>query len=322
MNDIDVSIIIVSYNTRDLTLDCVRSVYDQTSSSCEVIVVDNNSTDGSAEAVAADFPQAIVLANRDNRGFAAANNQGMEIAKGRHVLLLNPDTVIREEAIDKCLEFMDANPEIGVLGCKVLGADNQRQSTCFMTPTLKGIVYSLFIPVALSRSSRRFGRGRYVGNDWSKLQDVAVVAGCFMLVRREVLNKVGLMDPNYFMYQEEVDWCYRIRRAGWRIVYFPDAWITHYGGQATDQYSEKMLILQTKSRLYFIRKHHGKTTAFMANFVMLVHNLIRMPFVWLVRILPSRTPISRHLTMRVLFQRIVFHLRAMKNLDEVISFRV
>jgi len=320
MQDVDVSIIIVSYNTCDLTLDCIRSVYAQTIASCEVIVIDNNSTDGSPEAIANEFPQVIMIANHDNRGFAAANNQGMEIARGRYILLLNPDTLIRENAIDKCLEYTDANAEIGILGCQVFGADNYRQSTCFHPPTLRGTIYSLFIPVALSRRSRILGRGRYIGNNWSQVQDVAVIAGCFMFVRHEILERVGLMDPNYFMYQEEVDWCYRTIRAGWRIVYYPEAWITHYGGQSADQYSEEMLILQTKSRLYFMRKHYGKKTAALANFVLLIHNLIRVPFVWLVKILPSSTSIGRHLTITVLFRRIIFHVRAILHLDDVISY--
>jgi len=315
----DVSVIIVSYNTRELTLNCLRSVYAQTRDlSFEVFVVDNASADGSAEVIAAEFPQVHLIANADNRGFAAANNQGMRIAHGRYILLLNPDTLIRNHAIEKCLAYMDQRYDIGVLGCLVHGIDNQRQSTCFRIPTLRWALMDFLVPVVISRRSKLLGRARYVGCDWSQIRDVEVVAGCFMLVRREVLDQAGLFDPNYFMYQEEVDWCYRIRRAGWRIVYYPHARITHYGGSSADQVSEEMLLTQVRSRLYFMRKHRGRASAACLNLLLLLQNLTRVPFVWLAPVLPG-TQLGRRLTLRVLRRRLALHARAIFSLEREVS---
>lgn len=315
----DVSVIIVSYNTRELTVDCVRSVFAQTRDvSLEVFVVDNASTDGSAAAIAVEFPQVRLIANTENRGFAAANNQAMRIASGRYVLLLNPDALVRESAINKCLAYMDAHLDIGVLGCLVQGADNQRQSTCFRVPSLRRALLDFLVPVAISRRSKLLGRARYVGCDWSQIRDVEVVAGCFMLVRREVLDQAGLFDSNYFMYQEEVDWCYRIRRAGWRIVYYPHAHITHYGGRSADQVSEEMLLAQVRSRLYFMRKHCGRASAACLNLLLLLQNLTRVPFVWLAPVMPG-TQLGRRLTLSVLRRRLALHARAIFSLEREVS---
>lgn len=258
---LDVSVIIVSWNTRDILRDCLKSVYDQThASSFEIIVVDNASRDGTTEMVRASFPHVTLISNEDNRGFAAANNQGLRIALGRYVLLLNPDTIILDRAIEKTLAFADQNPDIGVVGCQVLENETTIQRTCFSFPTVLNL---MLINSGLSRllpRSHVFGRPEIGWWNRDTQRDVDVVSGMFMLVRRKAMMQVGLMDEDYFIYAEEADWCYRFWRAGWRCVFAPVAQIIHLdgGSKSTRQVSAKMYVQCQKSILLLHRKRFGR----------------------------------------------------------------
>lgn len=256
----DVSIIIVNWNTRDIVRDCLKSVYERTHGiDYEVIVVDNASADGSTDMVKEEFPQTILIANFDNRGFAAANNQGMKIAKGRYVLLLNPDTIILDGAIQKSVSYADGHPDIGVLGCQVWLNEDQIQRTCFSFPSVYGLILQLLgLPRLLPRS-RAFGWIDYGRWDRTTPMDVDVVSGMFMLVRRQAIEQVGLMDEDYFVYAEETDWCHRIKKAGWRCAFTPDARIIHLdgGSKSTDLVKVKMYVQMQKSILIYYKKRCG-----------------------------------------------------------------
>ncbi len=312
---IDVSVVIVSYNTRDVTVECVRSVFEKTTGcTFEVIVVDNASSDGSAEAIAAACPEAIVIANTDNKGFAGANNDGLAIAKGRYLLLLNPDTLVNEGSIRDVLEYCESNPDAGIVGCRCFNVDGSQQSTIFRYKRFSEVVINVFVPNKWMRKSRRLGRSRYIGADLDQTLDVEVVAGCYMMVRRECYERVGGMDDRFFMYAEEVDWCYRIHQAGWRIVYFPGASILHYGGLSAAKCESEMNLAMAKSNLLLIQKIMGQPLAWISNALMVIRDTPRVLVYAIVRwTMKSDAPLRVSLAKAT--SRWMFHLSRLFTLD-------
>ena len=289
-NELDVSVVIVSWNTRDILRECLFSVFEQTQGICfKVVVVDNNSHDGSAEMVSAEFPTVTLIANAENRGFAAACNQGMKAGSARYMLLLNPDTVVLDDAISRCVRYADLHPDVGVVGCQVL--ENQDR----ITPTGFSFPSPLNVFLALSGLSRAFPRSRLFGRpelswwDRHSERDVDVVTGMFMLVRREAITQVGLMDEAYFVYSEEADWCYRFSQAGWRRVFTPSARIVHLdgGAKSTSQASKKMFVQLQKSTMIYHRKNLGLGAWWMAKLIYIVSNLVRM-VAWFVMSIVNR----------------------------------
>jgi GT2 family glycosyltransferase len=273
----DVSIIIVNWNTRDLLHGCLASIAAETRVEHEVIVVDNASTDGSAAMVAVAFPDAVLIANAENRGFAAANNQGLAVAKGRHVLLLNPDTIVLDDAIGRMLGWLGRHPDVGCVGCQVLEGPDVIQQTSFADP---GPVNLAIVELGLHRLARWlpvFGRPWY--RDWDRRseREVDVISGMFMLVPRRVLEVVGPLDEAFFVYAEEADWCRRIRKAGWRCVFAPVAQIVHLdgGGKSTVQIKSRMHLQMQKSHLIYVRKHHGALAHAMVRTLLVGSALLR-----------------------------------------------
>jgi GT2 family glycosyltransferase len=257
---IDVSIIIVNWNTRDILRGCLNSVFQQTQNiTFEVILIDNASSDNSAGMVKQEFPQVTLIANSENRGFAAANNQGMRIANGRYVLLLNPDTIVLDGAIQKSVTFADNHPDIGVLGCQVWLNESEIQKTCFAFPTYYGFLIQKTGLRRMFSQSRLFGWIDYGWWDRTTQMDVDVVSGMFMLVRQKAIQEIGLMDEAFFVYAEETDWCFRFRQANWRCVFTPSARIIHLdgGNKSTDLVKNKMFVQMQKSILIFHLKHRG-----------------------------------------------------------------
>jgi GT2 family glycosyltransferase len=282
MSIVDVSVIIVSWNTQDILRNCLRSIYEQGGDiAVEVIVIDNASTDGSAEMVRKDFPQVILIENSENRGFAAANNQGIAIAKGRYVLLLNPDTVILDHAINKTLYFADAHPESAVVGCRVLNPDRTLQPTCFMFPSILNMLLSSTYLYKLFPKNRFFGRERMTWWSRNDIREVDVVTGCFMLVQREAIEQVGLLDERYFIYGEETDWCYRFKHADWKVMFTPCANIIHLGGQSTQKKATAMVVQLRKSILQFMKKYHSPFIYRIACLLTVTFLAVRLP-IWFV----------------------------------------
>lgn len=282
----DVSIIIVNWNTREILSDCLRSVYEQTSNiDFEVIVVDNKSSDGSVNMVKNNFPWVLLLENNINRGFAAANNQGIEISKGRYVLLLNSDTVVLDKAIEKTIAFAEVHPKAAVVGCKVLNPDRSLQSSCFMLPSILNLTLWVTYLYKLFPKSSFFGRERMNWWDRDSVMDVDVITGCFMLVRREAIEQVGTMDEQFFMYFEETDWCYRFKQAGWMNVFMPEAEIIHLGGASSRQVRIKTVNQWRKSMLLFYKKHKSFLAYITAWILITLFFLTRVPYWWFKRIL-------------------------------------
>jgi GT2 family glycosyltransferase len=279
---IDVSIIIVNWNIRDILRDCLRSVYEQTRViAFEVIVIDNASSDDSVAMVREEFPQVILIENSENRGFAAANNQGIRIAQGRYILLLNPDTIVLDKAIEKTVVFADSHPDVGVVGCQVLENDTKIQRTCFAFPSVGNLILQKTGLRRLFPRSRLFGREDMGWWNRDTQRDVDVVSGMFMLVRHEAIEQVGLMDEDYFVYAEETDWCFRFRQAGWRCVFAPVGKIIHLdgGNKSTDKVIVKMYVQFQKSILIFYRKNRGSVAWMMARVIYCVDMLIRV-LIW------------------------------------------
>ena len=279
----DVSLIIVNWNTCDILRDCLKSVFQQTKEiDFEVIVVDNASTDGSAEMVKKDFTQVILIENSENRGFAVANNQGIAIAKGCFVLLLNSDTVVFDNAIEKVVAFADSVPKAGIIGCRILDSNRALQPTCFMFPSILNMLLSTTYLYKLFPKSKFFGREQMTWWNRDDVREVDVVTGCFMLVRRDVAEEIGVMDERFFMYGEETDWCYRFRKNGWKVIFTPEAEIIHYGGQSSKQTAPQMALQLRGSILQFFKKHRPHFEYRLACFLVLTFFVVRIP-AWFVK---------------------------------------
>ncbi len=273
----DVSIIIVNWNTRDLLAKCLRCVEDTVKKvSYETYVVDNASTDGSPDMVRKDFPNVKLIANTENVGFAKANNQAMRVCEGRYVLLLNSDAFVKENTIDHMVEFMEAHPDAGMAGCKLLYEDGSLQRSCATFPTL---ATEFYIAVGLDKifpNSPTFGK--YLMTDWNyaTTRVVDVIMGAFMLARADVIKMVGLMDEAFFMYSEEVDWCYRFKEAGWKVYFCPDVEAVHLWGGSSKVIKTQSLIRLYKARVQFFRKHYGSVTAFLYKLILIFNSLVRV----------------------------------------------
>lgn len=257
----DLSIIIVNWNVRDLLRRCLHSILANVpGGQLEIIVVDNGSTDGSAEMVRTEFPLVRLIANPDNRGFPAANNQGLEVARGRYVLLLNPDTEVVGDALATMAAFADAHPDVGILGPQLLNPDGSVQSSRRRFPTL---LTALFESTWLQPYAPRRLLEHYYVLDCpdDEVQDVDWVTGAALMARREAVKQVGPLDEGFFMYSEELDWCRRFREAGWRVVYLPTARIVHYVGKSSEQVLPARHIHFQTSKVRYFRKYHGPLAA-------------------------------------------------------------
>lgn len=263
----DLSIIIVNYNTCRLTLDCLHSVYgSETAYQYEVFVVDNASVDGSVEAIGSEFPQVELIANQENTGFAKANNQGMEVAKGRYMLLLNSDTIVQPDTLQTMVSLMDGRPDLGASGCKIILPDGSLDKACrrgFPTPSAS--FYYAFGFSRLFPNTPRFNQYQLGYLDPNEAYPVDCLMGAFMLVRREVIEQIGGLDETFFMYGEDVDWCYRIKEAGWGIHYEPATYIVHYKGASSRRKPFKIIYEFHRAMWVFHRKHYKRQYSWLTN---------------------------------------------------------
>jgi GT2 family glycosyltransferase len=249
----DVSIIIVNWNTKELLLQCLESVY-QTAKGIEkeVFIVDNGSTDGSGAAVKERFPEVKLIQNDRNLGFARANNQALSLSKGKHLLLLNPDTMVREGAIEKLISFMEAYPKAGAAGAQLINPDGSKQNSIANFPSLATEL--------LNKSLlRRLFPGRFPGKErvYDGPIEVGSVIGACVMVRRKAVEEVGPLDEHYFLFLEETDWCYRMGKAGWKVYHVPAAHVCHFQGRSTETNIKGAKIEYYRSRYRFFQKHRG-----------------------------------------------------------------
>ncbi len=256
------SICIVNWNTRDLLRACLCSIYAYPPDEpFEVIVVDNGSTDGSAEMVRREFPQVILIANAENRGYAGGNNQAMEQAQGEFVLLLNPDTEIKPDTLRNALHSMRSHPEVGAIGAKQLFPDGRVQPSLRGFPTPANLFYEVSGLAKLFPNSRRFGAYRMSWFDYDEAIEADQPMGTFLMVRQEVIKQVGLMDEQFPLFFNDVDWCYRIKQAGWSIRFVPSVEIVHHGGASTRQVRLKAIRESHRGLEAYYRKHYSSQVA-------------------------------------------------------------
>lgn len=304
---VKVSIIIVSYNNCELTRQCLKSVYNNsTSAPFEVFVVDNASTDASVEMVTSEFPEVYLIANDKNVGYAAANNLAIKQAKGEYILLLNNDAELTEGSLDKLLAYLDNNNQVGVVGPAVI-LDNYKPEPFSLSwpscikeffhanPVFKNII----IPFS------------FLFHKTNKVLEqplmVDYVTGACFLIKKTVIDEVGFMDENYFIYVEEVDWCYRIYQSGWQVHYLPSVHVFHHFGQSTMQKPGKqtvnwLLAERYKSILLFFKKHYSFASYFLLRFIILEGFLIRFAIYFLRRRKKEATVNSYKLIIRTVLK--------------------
>lgn len=255
----DLSIVIVNWNTQDLLANCLQSIYGNPPDfEFEVWVVDNASTDQSAAIVRLQFPLVRLIENKTNVGFACGNNQAIKESKSRHVLLLNSDTIVLPQALERMVSFMNENSRAAIAGGKLLNPDGTFQSSYNDFPS---ILSELLTFAGLARRVHGPFFPSYGPRDSQTTRVVDWVGGAFLIVRKEAIDSVGLMDEGYFMYGEEMDWCYRMKEAGWQVYYLAEAQILHLGGQSSKAASFDKLLWLTRGHLRFVFKHRGSTLA-------------------------------------------------------------
>lgn len=271
-NPPDVSVIIVSYNTREILRECLTRVQQhRNETDLEVIVVDNASADGSADMVAADFPVVRLIRSGKNLGFAGGNNPGFKIAKGRYFLLLNSDAYLLPGTFGSTVHYMNEHPECGILGVRLVSPDGSMQPSARMLPS------PWFKFLVMSGISSRFPGSRLLGGpdfpwwDHGETRAVGWVPGAFFLIRREVTEKIGYLDERYFMYFEEIDFCLQTQRSGWKVIFFPGASVIHLGGQSSSATKKRitaggkqLIHLRIKSEFRYYRKNYGMGKVFLS----------------------------------------------------------
>jgi GT2 family glycosyltransferase len=273
----DLSIIIVNWNTKDLLLRCLQCVYDTAEDlDLEAIVIDNASRDGSAAAVRERFPGVSLIENETNLGFARGNNQGFEIARGRHLLLLNTDVFVHPGTLKTLVETLDTVPGTGAAGCKLFYGDGRPQRSAFAFPTLATELWQALRLDKLFPQSRLFGRYRMTYWDMEDSREVDSVLGACLILRGEGLRQVGGLDERFFMYSEEVDLCYRLKLAGWKVRYVPTATATHLWGESARKVPAETFLRLYRSRIQFFRKHYGDGAAWLFKLILLAGGLPRL----------------------------------------------
>ena len=288
----DLSVIIVSWNTQSMLRDCLESLFGSgVTAALEIFVVDNGSTDGSPEMVAAEFSSVKLIRNDRNTGFAAANNQALRVAKGRHVLLLNSDTLVHPGVIDASIDYMDRNQHVGMMGCRVLNADGSVQTTCSRFPTLANL---LLLTSGLFKVQGLTVARRYRMEDWQRddERDVEVVSGCYLMARRSATEAVGLLDEDFFFFGEETDWCRRFLAHGYAVRFAPVGTITHFGGGSSKSLNSKRDLMLSEATVRLHRKHGGLVAASAAWSILLGFNASRYAY-WSLKRLTQRSGIDR-----------------------------
>ena len=262
------SVVIVSYNVKYILEQCLRSVLRASADfPCEILVVDNDSTDGTVDYLRKRFPQVRLIANKENVGFSRANNQAIGESTGQYVLLLNPDTLVAEDTLRSCLDFLDARPTVGAVGVRMLNSDGS-----FAPESRRGLPtpFTSFCKMTglgtLFPKSRLFGRYymRYLNPD--EANPIEVISGAFNMVRRMALDQIGLLDEDFFMYGEDIDLSYRVLQGGWENYYLPCT-ILHYKGESTVKSSFRYVNVFYKAMLIFFNKHYGPRHRMLGSFI-------------------------------------------------------
>ena len=270
------SVIVVSWNAKAFLLKCIDSLQRQSlPESPEIIVVDNASADGSAQAVKDSYPRVKLIVNDGNYGFAKANNIGIRVSAGDYLFLVNSDVVVSDRCFAKCIQHMESHPEIGMLGPRIVGTDGKVQRSCMSYPTLWNTLCRAFALDSLFPRSKLFGSQLLTYWNHDDTRAVEVVNGCFWLLRRSALDQVGLLDERFFIYGEDIDWCKRFNENGWKVVFFAEAEALHYGGASSANAPLRFNLEMQRANIQYWTKHHSRleSTAFLA--ISVLHHALR-----------------------------------------------
>lgn len=277
----DVSICIVNWNTRELLSECLKSIHEKTSGlTYEIIVVDNDSKDGSAEMVKKEFPDCKIIES-ENIGFARGNNKAVKEAKGNYILYLNPDTQLVTNALYGMLRFLEDNNDFGAVGCKLINPNGSIQYTCASTfPTPFNVMCYLFFLNRIFPKSKMFSSDELDYWDHQNSTNIDCLSGACIMIRKDIVDRIGGFDENTFMYSEDIDLCFRILKHGWKIYYLSDEVIIHYQGSATKKKSNTnfSILMMKQANYYFFHKHYGRANARLFRLITAIGSLSRIFF--------------------------------------------
>lgn len=263
MSRCDLSIVIISWNVRELLRLCLDSIQESLRGEkregllVETIIFDNGSTDGSADMVREDFPRVHLMESEVNLGFTKGNNLAIGQSEGRYILLLNPDTEVVGDALGTMVAYMEAHPRVGALGPQLLSPDGTTQSSRRRFPTLATAFLESTVLQPWFQGSRILKRYYLLDRPDDEIQPVDWAVGAALLIRREALHQVGLLDEEFFMYSEELDWCYRLKAQGWEVVYLPTAQVVHQEGRSSEQVLPARHIHFQRSKVLFFKRYYG-----------------------------------------------------------------
>ncbi len=277
-----ISIVIVSFNVETLLKECLASVYRETTEAAfDIWVVDNHSRDNSVQMVKDSFPDVHLIENDRNLGFPKANNQAVARSTSDYILLLNPDTIVRDGAIDKMVRFMDEHPDVGVSGCRVLNEDGSLQLACRRSiPTPRVAFYRLTGLSRLFPNSKTMARYNLTYLDPNAPHEVDAVSGAFLVIRRKVVDAIGVLDESFFIYGEDMDWCIRAKKAGWKVMYYPHAQIIHYKGVGCKTNNLKTTYEFYRAMVLFHRKHFAGECAWPTNLIIYIGIVLTALLAW------------------------------------------
>jgi GT2 family glycosyltransferase len=284
-----ISVIIVNWNTKDLLIDCVQSIRDSSSSDqIEIVVIDNASIDGSAEALRSKFSDLVIIENNKNEGFSKANNQGIKISTGYYVCFVNSDVVVQGDTINKMKDYLENNPNIGLLGPKMLYPDGTFQISYRKAPSIWGAFCDSILLNKLFSHLRLFNPLYDYAKISESITPVEVLVGAFWMIRRSVIDQIGDLDENFFFYAEDIDYCKRVWSSNLSVVYFPNAQIYHRHGASSSSKPNVYYIEQKRANLFYWRKHYGILSKYCIVFIMITHEFVRLWLCIVSFVFPSR----------------------------------
>ncbi len=273
----DISVIIVNWNAKKLLLECIESVLRDTEKmESEIIVVDNASIDNSVEAVKSKYFQVKIIENKENLGFAKANNIGIRLSKGKYVCLVNSDILVQNRCFQKMFNFMESNHDVGILGPKLLNTDLSSQSSCKKFPTIwNNLTRALFLHRLFPKSSFFSAEEMYYFNHDKRIS-VDALAGAFLMIRREPLFEIGLLDEDYFIYAEDIDLCKKFNKLNWKVIFYPQAVCIHHDGGSSQQAPMRFYIEMAKAKYKYWQKHNGIIRSIVFRLMFIFQNVLRI----------------------------------------------
>lgn len=277
MNKIDISIIIVNWNSKLLLVKCIESIITKNINFMyEIIVIDNASIDGSSEVLRLEYPNVILIKNMDNFGFSKANNIGIRKALGKYMCFINSDVEVLDNCIDNLYIFMEENINVGMVGPKILGRDKIVQRSCMGFPTLWNLFSRSMALDFIFPKTKIFGGQMMTYWPHDSIREVDVINGCFWMVRREAIEQVGPLDETFFIYAEDIDWCLRFHKSGWRVIFYPLAEAIHYGGGSSANAPMRFYIEMQKANFLYWKKYHNFLSQKIYLMIRIFHESIRL----------------------------------------------